>query len=58
MEVSGPMELQAASQAQSHEIAVLKKGLDIQKDMAAQLLEAIPQVNHEAPPGQQVRMLA
>ena len=58
MEVSGASEMQAASHAQGREIAVLKKSIDMDKDMAAQLIEAIPKVNHDAPKGQQVRMQA
>jgi hypothetical protein len=54
----GIQQMKAKNDAQSHEIAVLKKGIDHQKDMAAQLIEAIPTVNHGAPPGQQVRMTA
>lgn len=58
MEVSGASEMQAASFKQGREIAVLKKSIDMDKDMAAQLIDAIPKVNHDAPKGQQVRMTA
>ena len=58
MEVSGASEMQQASYSQGREIAVLKKSIDMDKDMAAQLIDAIPKVNHDAPKGQQVRMTA
>ena len=34
----GIQQMKAKNDAQSHEIAVLKKGIDHQKDMAAQLI--------------------
>lgn len=62
MEISGGpqdvMAMETAKTAMSADIAVMKKGMDIQQDMATQLLDAMPKVNHDAPPGQQVRMFA
>ncbi|MCM8531612.1 MAG: putative motility protein [Lentisphaeraceae bacterium] len=56
--LSGPSEMQAAAFSQSKDVAVLKKSIDNDKQMAAQLIDAIPKVNHDAPKGQQVRMTA
>ena len=56
--VSGPSQMQSASMSQAKDIAVLKKSIDLEKDMASQLIEAIPKVDHDAPPGQQVNMMA
>lgn len=58
MEVSGASEMQAAAHTSNREMAVLKKSIDMDKDMAAQLIDAIPKVNHDAPKGHQVRMQA
>ena len=61
MEISNPTDLmgmESAKIAQSKEIAVLKKGIDLEKDMAEQLIDAIPKVDHSAPRGQQVRLFA
>ncbi len=61
MEITGPMDLlamQTEKIAVSKDIAMLKKANDVEKDMATQLLEALPSVDYSAPPGQQVRMFA
>ena len=61
MEISGPsdvMAMQAAQTEASADVAMLKKSIDHEKDMASQLLETLPKVNHDAPPGEQVRMFA
>ena len=58
MEVYGASEMQAAAHTANRKIAVLKKSIDMDKDMAAQLIDTIPKVNHGAPKGQQVRMQA
>ena len=58
MEVSGASEMQAAAHTSNREMAVLKKSIDMDKDMAAQLIDAILKVNHDAPKGHQVRMQA
>lgn len=62
MEITGsPQEaiaMETAKTEMSAEVAVLKKSMDIEKDMASQLLEGIPTVDHDAPEGQQVRMYA
>lgn len=62
MEISGSpqdvMAMESAKTEMSADVAVLKKSMEIDKDMATQLLDSIPKVNHDAPPGQQVRMFA
>lgn len=61
MEITGPQNVMAmknANAAMSADIAVLKKSIDVEKDMATQLIDAIPKVKHDAPPGQQVRAFA
>jgi len=61
MEVSpsGAMQMQNAAMAQSKDVAMVKKSIDIEKDMAAQLLEGISQnVDKGAQAGKQVNMIA
>lgn len=58
---SGPQDVMAMESAKtqmSADVAVLKKSMEIDKDMASQLLDSMPKVNHDAPQGQQVRMYA
>ena len=54
----GVMAMESAKTAMSADVAVLKKSMEVEADMASQLLESMPKVNHDAPPGQQVRMFA
>ena len=42
MEVSGASEMQVWAHTSNCEMAVLKKSIDMDKDMAAQLIDAIP----------------
>ena len=62
MEITGSpqdvMAMESAKTEMSADVAVLKKSMEIDKDMANQLLDAMPTVNHDAPAGQQVRMYA
>ena len=61
MEVSpsGAMQAQNAAMAQSKDIAMIKKSIDAEKDMAMQLLEGISQtVDQSAAAGQRVNMIA
>ena len=62
MEITGApqeaMAMETAKTQMSADVAVLKKSMEIDKDMASQLLDSIPKVDHDAPAGQQVRMYA
>ncbi|MCM8539686.1 MAG: putative motility protein [Lentisphaeraceae bacterium] len=62
MEITGSpqdvMTMESAKTEMSADVAFLKKSMEIDKDMATQLLDAMPMVNHDAPAGQQVRMYA
>ena len=61
MEVSasGAMQMQNAAMTQSKDIAMIKKSIDVEKDMAAQLLDGIStNVDKNAAAGKQVNMLA
>ena len=49
---SGPQDVMAMESAKtqmSADVAVLKKSMEIDKDMASQLLDSMPKVNHDAP---------
>jgi hypothetical protein len=58
MEISDVQAAKQASFASSKDIALVKKSNDMDKQMAAEILAAIPKVDHGAPPGKQVNMLA
>lgn len=60
MEISGTQALQNESVAQSKDIALMKKGMDIEKEMVSQLVESLPKggVNSSAAVGSQVNIQA
>ena len=62
MEISatGAMALQNHAMSQSKDIAILKKGMDMQQTMATQLLDGMTKggVDTSAPRGSQVNIIA
>ena len=58
MDVSSVSAMQADAMAQAKDVALLKKSNDMEKQMADQIIAAIPKVDHEAAPGKQVNMIA
>jgi hypothetical protein len=58
MEMSDVSAAQAAAVSQNHDIALTKKSNDMEKQEAAQIINALPKVDHSAPAGGQVNMLA
>ena len=52
--------MQQSSKQQSIQVALLRKSMSMEEEVVAQLLETIPQIHidHNAPKGQQVRIMA
>jgi hypothetical protein len=55
MDISGNTAIQQTAQSQSHELTVLKKSIDADKEAASQLIESLPKIDGDAPKGQQLK---
>ncbi len=57
---SGLIQMQQAVMIQAKDVAMVKKSIDVEKDMADQLLAGITQniVDHDAAAGNKVNMIA